>query len=118
MAATAETSRVQRALTMAQVMAREVHTHMPYLTRHETYDKEKPFGADFPIDHFQGGQIANHIFDNQAITVHDVRGSKPPALDRKGFCFIRPPTSLTAAEASNFRSPPVEKHLFEIERIL
>jgi hypothetical protein len=116
--ATAETSRAKRALTMAQVMAREVHTQMPYLARHEIFDREKPFGADFPVDHFQGGQLANHIYDNQAITVHDIRRGKPPALDLNGFCFIRAPTSLRAAEATNLRSPPVEKYLGEIERIL
>jgi hypothetical protein len=105
-------------LIMAQVIAREVYTHMPYLARDELYNEEKPFGADFPVDHFEGGELAHHIFDNKAITGHDVRGREPPALDRNGFCFIKAPTSLTAAGATNSLSPPVAKYLGEIERIL
>ncbi|KAF7503085.1 hypothetical protein GJ744_004332 [Endocarpon pusillum] len=103
---------------MAQAIDTEIQTYMPYLARNERYNKEKPFGADFPVDRCEGGQCANHIFDNQAVTVHNMRGGEQPVLDRHGFCLVHAQTSLTAAEASNSRTPPMERYLGEIERIL
>lgn len=91
---------------------------MLYLTRNKRYNKKKPFKADFPVDRFEDEQFANHIFNNQAVTVHNLRGGEQPLLDRHNFCLIHRPTSLTTADASNSLTPPVEKYLGEIKKIL
>lgn len=102
----------------AQAQPQDVQTQLPYLARDELYVREKPFGADFPVDHFPGSQFANHIFEVHDVTVHDVRGTEPPSLERNGFCFLKAKTSLTAAEASTSQTPAVTAFFEEIEQVL
>ncbi len=103
---------------MAATSVCEVQTSLPYLARDVLYDHEKPFGADFPVDRFDGAQLANHKFDSCQVVIHDVRGSKPPSLDENGFQFIKASTSLAAADATNTKTPAVDKYLKEVEALL
>lgn len=98
--------------------SRDINTYLPYLAKDEIYTKEKPFGADFPVDRFQGSQLANHVFDNKQVIIHDVRNAKSTSLEINGFCFLKAETSLKATEATNTKTEAVEAYLAEVERIL
>jgi len=98
--------------------AQDVNTYLPYLSRDEVYNKEKPFGADFPIDHFQNSKIANHIFEKVPVVIKDARQKKSFDLNTNGFCFLEEKTSLTAEQAANTTTAAVASYLQEIERIL
>lgn len=103
---------------MAAASVREIQTSLPYLARDKLYDVEKPFGADFPVDRFDGGTLANHKFDSHPVVIHDVRGSYEMTLEENGFRFIKASTLLTAADATNARTPAVDRYLNEIEVLL
>jgi hypothetical protein len=103
---------------MAATSICEVQTSLPYLARDALYDHEKPFGADFPVDRFDGAHGANHTFDSHPVVIHDVRGAKPLCLEENGFQFIKASTSLTAADATNTKTPAVAKYLIEVETLL
>lgn len=82
--------------------------------------REKPFGADFPVDQLEGAQFANHILEELPVTIRDVRGAvKPPSLDENGFCFLHAETSLHSADVvTNRKTSAVKAFLDEIEGIL
>ncbi|MCJ1309173.1 hypothetical protein MMC25_002829 [Agyrium rufum] len=98
--------------------ARDIETHLPYLSRVNLYETEKPFGADFPVDHFDGAKLSNHVFEQVPITVQDARDRGPFDLDTNGFCVLQAETSLAAVEASNTKTPAIARFLTEIERLL
>ena len=103
---------------MATCCIREVQTTLPYLARDKLYDNEKPFGADFPVDRFEGAQLANHKFESCPVVVHDIRGAKSATLEENGFQFVKASTSLSAVDADNTRTPAVDRYLKEIEVLL
>lgn len=99
--------------------AGDVETHIAYLARDGLFLKEKPYGADFPVDHFKGAKLANHTFEQVPVVVRDARGRENTfTLERNGFCFLQAKTSLTAEGASNEKTPSMARYLEEIERIL
>ena len=103
---------------MPSTESHAVQTRLPYLARDELYSHEKPFGADFPVDKFEGAQLANHVFDDRLVVVNDVRAILPPSIEQNGFCFIKADTSLKAADATNERTSAVQSYLLEIQRLL
>lgn len=106
----------------AKIMAcndeRTLHTQLPYLARDSLYSTEKPFGADFRLDHLQDSQIANHIFERSTVTLHNVRKAPKPTIERNGFCFLKAATELEAHDATNEENAPTRKYLEQIRRIL
>jgi hypothetical protein len=65
-------------------MPRDIHSKTPYLASDNLYDSVKHFGANFPVNHFEGSQITNHIFDRKPVIIHDLRNRPPLDLDRNG----------------------------------
>ena len=95
-----------------------VHTTMPYLARDRLYSTEKPFGADFRVDHLKGSQSANHIFERSSVAIHDIRKVRKPILEQNGFCFFKAATELKAEDATNEENTPTRQYLQDIQRIL
>lgn len=99
--------------------ARDVETSIAYLARDELFLKEKPYGADFPVDHFEGAKLTNNNFHSVPVVIRDARGRENTfTLEKNGFCFLQAKTSLTAEDASNDTTPIMAKYLEEIEKIL
>lgn len=96
-------------------MPRDIVAHLPYLARDKLYESVKPFGADFPVHHFPGSELSNHVFDHQQVVFHDLRGDIPLDLNVNGSCVVKAKTSLTAHEATNERTPSLERYLREVE---
>jgi len=91
---------------------------MPYLARDPLYLEEKPYGADFPVDHFPGARLANHLFEYRDVHFRDVRTMEPLDLETHGSQFIKASSSLKAHDATNETTPAVQKYLAEVETIL
>lgn len=98
--------------------ARDVKAQLPYLARKDIYQTEKPYGADFPVDHFRGSQLSNHIFEAADVMIRDVRENNSFTLDKNGFCFLDTPTNLPREQASNTANPAVVQYLSEVERLM
>lgn len=96
-----------------------VNSYMTFLSRNSLYKSEKPYTTDFPVDHIEGAEVTNHIFDTRPISFKNARVSKEPlALDRNGFCYIKAKTSLQAADATSERNDVMEQYMKEIVGIL
>lgn len=91
-----------------------LHTELPHLARDSLYSTEKPFGADFRVDHLQDSQFANHIF----VTIHDIRKAPKPTVERNGFFFLKTATGLKTADATNEENSQTRQYLEEIQEIL
>lgn len=92
---------------------------MTFLSRNELYQVEKPYTTDFPVDHIEGAEITNHLFDAQPITFHDARGvMKKFDLDRNGSRYIKAKTSLKAEDATSEPTEVMERYMQEIVDIL
>ncbi|KAK2601552.1 hypothetical protein QQS21_004870 [Conoideocrella luteorostrata] len=97
----------------------DIDTYLPYLVRDELYDKEKPYGADFPVDHFKDSKLSNHEFEKFPMVIRDAQPVRHSFnLDTNGFCFLRADTSITPDLASNAQTPALTKYLQEIEKLL
>lgn len=92
---------------------------MPYLARSEVYQMEKPYGADFPVDHIEGAAMTNHVFEIHPVTFRDLRNMKEELnLSTNGACLIKARTSLLAEEASNSATPAMKQYVDELLRVL
>lgn len=99
-------------------LAVDVQAHLPFLSREETYKRQKPYGADFPVDDIDGACMTNHVFDVQSIKVHDVRGGNDLTLERNGSCFIKGSTSLAAKDATVNHNKAMDNFIVQILSIL
>lgn len=95
-----------------------VHANIPYLARDNLFSTEKPFGADFLVDHMKGSQIANHILEKSSVTIHDIRYARKPTLEANGFCFLKAITKLKAEDATDEENIATKQYLQDVQRIL
>lgn len=66
----------------------DVKTKLTYLARNELYQREKPYATDFLVEHIDGAEATNHLFELMDVVVNDARGSEHCFyLNKQGFCF-------------------------------
>lgn len=93
----------------------DVMSFMPHLTRAGVYKTEKPYGADFLVDHIDGAIMTNHTFEVHPITFRDIRNRKESlALDVNGCCLMKVKTALRPEEASDSATPAMGHYAAEI----
>lgn len=103
---------------MAGAMAVPVCVCLPYLKKDDLYICEKPYTADFPVDHIPGATQTNHRFDYQDLLFEDAQNTRVNFnLEQHGFCFIKGKTSVTSSTADD--DEYIRKVYFpEVEKIL
>jgi hypothetical protein len=97
---------------------RNICTKVPYLGRDELYQKEKPYIADFSVEHVPNAKSSNHLFEYQDHTIIDAQPLRSTlTFRRNGFCFLRAKTSLTSKNADD--PEYIQTHFWdELELIL
>jgi hypothetical protein len=97
---------------------KNIRTQVPYLRRDSLYGKEKPYVADFSVDHVPNAKSSNQLFEFQEHTIIDAQPLRSTlALHRNGFCFLREKTSLVTNDADDPEF--VQTHFWdELESIL
>lgn len=97
----------------------DIMSFMPYLAKSDIYQREKPYGADFPVDHIEGATMTNHAFEIHPVRFRDIRNRKEDLnLDTNGACLIKARTSLLAEEASNSATPAMKRYVDDVLRLL
>lgn len=89
-----------------------------YLARDPRYDKEKPYVVDFPLDHVEGAEHSNLVYDDEEVTIQDLRGVAPFELDVQGACTMKLDSILAPGNASNQLTTSMRTYLTAIEETL
>lgn len=93
-------------------------TIMPYIARHELYQYEKAYAADFPVPKKDGIHETNHIFDNTPLSVHKIWSKNDFDLNTHGFCILQDTIGIEPDDALNHSRKVERLYCQQIEELL
>lgn len=96
-----------------------VWTKLQYLARDDRYRVEKPYSADFNVDHLaDGASKSNLVTTTSDVDVKPIADRGNFDINVNGFCILKAKTSLTAEEALTKPETAEPMYQAEVEVIL
>ena len=95
-----------------------LQTQVRYLARDDSYQREKPYAADFEVNEKKGVRKSNFIIQNCDIQVKPTTSQSDFNLDVNGFCILEEDTSLTLEDALDRPEQAEFEYQAQLEQIL